>query len=95
MGISLVVVYRDASIHLIFVATNIIYSFNACNSLFFLFIDDSICLWHASDEGFTVLSQAFNDVDPSVKYIWSLLSPLAIFLDLSMEISARRIQHKI
>ena len=36
-------------------------------------------------------SQAFNEVDPSIKYIWSLLSPSAIFLDLSTS----SIEHEI
>jgi hypothetical protein len=79
MDTSFAVVY--ASIHLIFVETNIIYSFNVCYSLYSRFIDDGICLWKTSDEDFTlftVFSQAFNDVDPSIKYIWSSLSSLAI-----------------
>ena len=93
MGTSFAVVY--ANIHLIFVETNIIYSFNVCFSFYFRFIDDGICLWHKSDEIFQVFSQAFNDVDPSIKFIWSLLSPRAIFLDLSIEISARSIEHEV
>jgi hypothetical protein len=93
MGTSFAVVY--ANIHLIFVETNIIYSFPDCFRLYSRFIDDGICLWHASDEDFTVFSQAFNDVDPSIKYIWSLLSSRAIFLDLSIEISARSIEHEV
>jgi hypothetical protein len=72
MGTSLAVVY--ANIHLIFLGTNIIYSFNVCFSLYFRFIDEGICLWHHSDEGFQIFSQAVNDVDPSIKFIWSLLS---------------------
>ena len=93
MGTSFAVVY--ANIHLIFVETNIIYSFNVCFSFYSRFIDDGICLWHASDDDFRVFSQAFNDVDPSIRFIWSLLSPRAIFLDLSIEISARSIEHEV
>ena len=93
MDTSFAVVY--ANIHLIFVETNIIYSFNVCFSFYFRFIDDGICLWHKSDEIIQVFSQAFNDVDPSIKFIWSLLSPRTIFLDLSIQISARSIEHEV
>ena len=93
MGTSFAVVY--ANIHLIFVETNIIYSFNVCFRLNSRFIDDGICLWHASDEDFIVFSRAFNDIDPSIKYIWSTLSEQAIFLDLSIEILALSIEHSV
>ena len=46
MGTSFAVVY--ANIHLIFVETNIIYSFSVCFSFYSRFIDDGICLWHAN-----------------------------------------------
>ena len=52
MGTSFAVVY--ANIHLIFVETNIIYSFNACFRLYSRFIDDGNFLRHASDEDFIV-----------------------------------------
>jgi hypothetical protein len=35
-------------------------------------------LWQASDEDFKIFPRAINDVDLSIKYIWSMLSPLAI-----------------
>ena len=93
MGTPFAVVY--ASIHLIFVETNIIYSYNVCFSFYFRFIDDGICLWHGSDEDFQTFSQAFNTVDPTIRFIWSQLSKLAIFLDLSIEISAASIQYEV
>ena len=55
MGTSFAVVY--ANIHLFFVETNIVYSFNVCYSFYYRFIDDGICLWHGSDENFEIFSQ--------------------------------------
>jgi hypothetical protein len=93
MGTSFAVVY--ANIHLFFVETNIVYSFNVCYSFYYRFIDDGICLWHGSDENFEIFSQSFNAVDPSIRFIWSKLSKLAIFLDLSIEISTDSIQYEV
>jgi len=93
MGTSFAVVYANS--HLIFVETNIVYSFIACYSLYDRFLDDGICLWHGSDEDFQIFSQAFNTVDPSIKFIWSKLSKLANYLDLSIEISHDSIQYEV
>ena len=71
------------------------YSFIACYSLSDRFLDDGICLWHGSDEEFQIFSQAFNKVDPSIKFIWSKLSKLANYLDLSIEISHDSIQYEV
>ena len=60
MGTSFAVVY--ANIHVIYVETNIVYSFNVCFSFYFRFIDDGINLWHGSDEDFQIFSEAFNTV---------------------------------
>ena len=93
MGTSFAVVYANS--HLIFVEPNIVYSFIACYSLYDRFLDDGICLWHGSDEDFQIYSQAFNTVDPSIKFIWSKLSKLANFLNLSIEISHDSIQYEV
>jgi len=50
---------------------------------------------YGSDEEFQTFSQAFNDVDPSIRFIWSQLSRLAIFLDLSIEIPIASIQYEV
>jgi hypothetical protein len=93
MDTSFAVVYANS--HLIFVETNIVYSLIACYSLYDRFFDDGICLWHGSDEDFQTFSQAFNTVDPSIKFIWSKLSKLANFLNLSMVISRDSIQYEV
>ena len=93
MGTSFAVVY--ANIHLICIETEIIYSFNVCFRFYFRFIDDGITLWHGSDEDFQVFSQAFNSIDPTIRFIWSNLSKLAIFLDLSIEISTGLIHYEV
>jgi hypothetical protein len=49
-----------ANIPFIFVETNSIDSFNACLSFYSRFIDDGICLWHASDDDSRVFSQYFS-----------------------------------
>jgi hypothetical protein len=93
MGTSFAVVY--ANIHLIFVETNIVYSFNICHRFYFRFIDDGIVLWHGSDGDFVTFSGAFNSVDPLIKFNWSSLSISAVFLDLQMEISFNCIHYEV
>ena len=92
-GTSFAVVY--ANIHLICIETEIIYSFNACFRFYFRFIDYGITRWHGSDEDFQVFFQAFNSIDPTIRFIWSKLSKLDIFLDLSIEISTGLIHYEV
>ena len=93
MGTSFAVVY--ANNHLIFEDTNIVYSFNIRFNFYFCFIDDEICLWHGSDEDFLIFSQEFNNIDPTIKFIWSKLSFSAVFLYLQIEISAGCIHYEV
>ena len=93
MGTSFAVVY--ANIHLFFIETNIVNSFSESIDLYSRFLDDGITFWGGSDEDFAVFSKAFNDVDPSIKFIWTDCSKSAIVLDLSIKIQYDRIDFEV
>ena len=89
MGTPFAVVY--ANIHLFFIETDIVYSFQSCTNLYSRFLDDGITFWEGSDEDFAVFSDAFNRFDPTSRFIWSICSKAAVMLDLSIKISIDKI----
>ena len=93
MGTPFAVVY--ANIHMFFIETEIMYSFSQCVRLYSRFLDDGITFWEGSDEDFAVFSNAFNQVDSSIRFIWSDCSKSAAMSDLFIEISDDEINYEV
>jgi hypothetical protein len=93
MGTIFSVVY--AIIHMLHVESVVVTRFQPNILLYKRFIDDGLCFWSGTDEDFHEFSNALNQVDPHIHLEWSNLSTSAVFMDLSLRLSGRKVEFEV